>query len=129
MGDCSVGYHQHTHDGTTMPKKADGIQFQDPHLTVLVKRIMDEFVEDTTIWQNSEHPSQETTIQAIVARLQIAAQWWSNYGTARADNSSYPNASTTSFTRSLAPKVMPGSLHLMNWIFRSLFGKVPTTMK
>jgi hypothetical protein len=34
------------------PKKADGIQFQDPHLTVLVKRIMDGFVDDTTIWQN-----------------------------------------------------------------------------
>jgi hypothetical protein len=37
---------------------------------------MDGFVDDTTIWQNSEHPSQETTIQAIAVRLQIAAQWW-----------------------------------------------------
>jgi hypothetical protein len=36
-----------------MPKKADGIQFQDPNLTVCVKRIMDGFVDDTTIWQNS----------------------------------------------------------------------------
>jgi hypothetical protein len=35
-----------------MPKKADGIQFQDPHLTVLVKRIMCRFVDGTTIWQN-----------------------------------------------------------------------------
>jgi hypothetical protein len=35
-----------------MPEKADGIQFQDPHQTLLVKRIMDRFVDDTIIWQN-----------------------------------------------------------------------------
>jgi hypothetical protein len=29
-----------------MPKKADGIQFQDPQHTLLVKRIMDGFVDD-----------------------------------------------------------------------------------
>jgi hypothetical protein len=32
-----------------MPKKADGIQFEDPR-TLIVKRIMDGFVDDTTIW-------------------------------------------------------------------------------
>jgi hypothetical protein len=35
-----------------MPKKADGIQFQDPQRTLIVKRIMDGFVDYTTIWQN-----------------------------------------------------------------------------
>jgi hypothetical protein len=36
-----------------MPGKADGIQFQDPHHTLLVKHIMDRFVDDTTkFWQN-----------------------------------------------------------------------------
>jgi hypothetical protein len=60
-----------------MPKKADGIQFQDPQQTLLVKRIMDGFVDDTTIWQNlfngldSLH---QGSIQEIANRLQIAAQ-------------------------------------------------------
>ncbi len=35
-----------------MPKKGDGIQFQDPQQTLIVKRIMDGVVDDTTIWQN-----------------------------------------------------------------------------
>jgi hypothetical protein len=62
-----------------MPKKADGIQFQDPELTLLVKRIMDGFVDDTTIWQNL-HDNLETlsrgSIGEIADRLKTAAQWW-----------------------------------------------------
>jgi hypothetical protein len=33
-----------------MHKKADGVQIQDPHLTILAKHITDGFVDDTTIW-------------------------------------------------------------------------------
>jgi hypothetical protein len=33
-----------------MPKKEDGIQFQDSEQTMIVKRMMDGFVDDTTIW-------------------------------------------------------------------------------
>jgi hypothetical protein len=35
-----------------MPKKAEEIQFQETHRTQHVKRIMDGFVDDTTMWQN-----------------------------------------------------------------------------
>ena len=62
-----------------MPQKTDGIQFQDPHLTLLVKRIMDGFVDDTTIWQNllqSLDSDSPATIEEIAQRLQVAAQWW-----------------------------------------------------
>jgi hypothetical protein len=34
-----------------MPEKADEIYFQDPQQTLLVERIMDGFVDGTTIWQ------------------------------------------------------------------------------
>jgi hypothetical protein len=36
-----------------MPERVNWIQFQDAHLTLLVKRIMDGFVDNTTIWQNT----------------------------------------------------------------------------
>jgi hypothetical protein len=35
-----------------MPKKSAGIQFQDPQRTLLTKRIMEGFVDDTTLWLN-----------------------------------------------------------------------------
>jgi hypothetical protein len=58
-----------------MPKNVDGIQFQDP--TLLVKRIMDGFVDDTTIWQNllqSIDSTSQVTISEIATQLQIAEQ-------------------------------------------------------
>jgi hypothetical protein len=62
-----------------MPQKADGIQFQDPQRTLIVKRIMDGFVDDTTIWQNLANNldalSQGSTGE-IATRLKTAAQWW-----------------------------------------------------
>jgi hypothetical protein len=59
--DCTRTYKQqipHAQDFsllhlTLMPEKADGVQYQDPHQTLLVKRsLRDELVDDTTIWQN-----------------------------------------------------------------------------
>jgi hypothetical protein len=37
---------------TLMPKKSAGIQFQDPQRSLLTKRIMEGFVDDTTLWLN-----------------------------------------------------------------------------
>jgi hypothetical protein len=62
-----------------MPQKADGIQFQDPQQTMTVKRIMDGFVDDTTIWQNLPNELDalsQGSIGEIADRLKIAAQWW-----------------------------------------------------
>jgi hypothetical protein len=56
-----------------MPEETEGIQFQDPQRMILLKRIMDGFVDDTTIWQNLIKGG---TIQEIATRLQAAAQWW-----------------------------------------------------
>jgi hypothetical protein len=61
------------------PKMADGIQFQDPHQTLVVRHIMDGFVDDTTIWQNLFNGLDslyQGSIQEIATRLQTAAQWW-----------------------------------------------------
>jgi hypothetical protein len=66
---------------------------------------------------------------ASAARIQTAVQWWKQYCMPRADNSNYPSASTMFSTGSLISKAMPGSIHLRNWIFRSLSGKAPTTRK
>jgi hypothetical protein len=62
-----------------MPKKADGIQFQDPQRTLIVKQIMDGFIDDTTIWQNLSNNLDEFSqgsIGEIAARLKTAAHWW-----------------------------------------------------
>jgi hypothetical protein len=56
-----------------MPEETDGIQFQDPQRTQLLKRIMDAFVDDSTIWKNMIEGG---TIQEIATRLQAAAQLW-----------------------------------------------------
>lgn len=51
MGTCNVVIVSTLIIGQ-MPKKGDVIQFQDPHQTLLVIRIIDGFVEYTAIWEN-----------------------------------------------------------------------------
>jgi hypothetical protein len=58
-----------------MPEKADEIHLQDRQQTLLVQRITDGFVDDTTILQKPLLFIYGT-IQEIAARIQTAVQWW-----------------------------------------------------
>jgi hypothetical protein len=64
-----------------MPKKAE-IQFLYPRLTLLVKDIMDVFVDDNTIWQNllpGLDSASQGTIQEIATRLKLLHNGGNNY--------------------------------------------------
>ena len=63
-----------------MRKKTNGIDFTDPQVKLQVQRIMDGFVDDTTIWINRFEAQMKNEggvpITEITELLQNAAQWW-----------------------------------------------------
>ena len=66
-----------------MKKKTSGISFCDPRGQHTVSRIMDGFVDDTTIWANSFIDSLTTDKTVEIAEdLKSSAQWWEELLTA-----------------------------------------------
>jgi len=65
-----------------MKNKTDGIQFTAPLTSKEINRIIDGFVDDTTLWQNTfkasmenlNHVEESPAIQ--IQQLQARAQWW-----------------------------------------------------
>jgi hypothetical protein len=67
-----------THSSSVSCPKGRRHSVQDPQQTLTVKRIMDGFVDDTTIWQNLANELEALSQGSIeiAARLKTAAQWW-----------------------------------------------------
>ena len=63
-----------------MPHKSCGVSFSDPALTEEIHRVMDGYVDDTTVWVNhfleQLQGIYESTPEATAASLQRSAQWW-----------------------------------------------------
>ena len=54
---------------------SDGLTFMDPLEAIEVRRIMDAFVDDTTIYINNFYDDQQNPAK-LIQQLQAAAQWW-----------------------------------------------------